>query len=437
MLARLPDATHVAKGDVVMSLPISSEELEKLTPVSVINGAIPVCQAQILMSYPFFSLAKSPRVKPIDYSSRKAMVEVAVDGASAIATIWDADILIWAASQLVQAQNTHQPTSRRLQARPYDILGFLGRGRSKLYYDRLRDGLDRLKDTRVTTTLGPEAIEGLYSFRWIDGWREARDRAERAAGLEIYLSEWFYRISCQPQACLTIEPEYFKLTGGLERWLYLLARKHGGRQENGWSFDLDYLHRKSGSLTPQTTFIRDVRNIAVRGRLLDYDLSITHNDAGKGQLSFRFSGCGHPGNSVVLTGDRTIVLSGRRRSFYQVAKSPITHWKKANPGSPKIYSKIDSKRYYGDVLDKALERVAQRRDPKAFGSEIGERVPSQRPSSPAPSVQPIKSNLIKTLPPIRLVEDAVASRPVPSRDRKAVLNELLARKKIPLPGETS
>lgn len=420
-----------------MSLLTTHDELEKITPVAVINGVIPVCQAQILMSYPFFSLAKAPRLKPIDYTSRKALVQVAVDGSSAMATIWDADILTWATSQIVQAQNTQQPTSRRIHARPYDILGFLGRGRSKLYYDRLRDGLNRLKDTRVTTSLGPDAIEGIYAFRWIDDWREKRDHVERAAGLEIYLSEWFYKISCQPQACLTIEREYFKLTGGLERWLYLLARKHGGRQENGWSFDLDYLHRKSGSLTPQATFIRDVRNIAERGRLLDYDLSITHTDTGKGQLSFRFSGCGQLGNSVVLTGDRTIVLSGRRRSFYQVAKSSITHWKKASPGSPKIYSKIDSKRYYGDVLDNALERLAQRRDPKAFGSEMGERVPPQRPSSPAPSVQPVKSNLIKTLPPIRLVEDAAASRPAPSRDRKAVLNELLTRKKIPLPGEPS
>ena len=420
-----------------MSLPIPSEELEKLTPVSVINGAIPVCQAQILMSYPFFSLAKAPRVKPIDYTSRKAMVQVAVDGASAMATIWDADILIWAASQVVQAQNTNQPTSRHIHARPYDILGFLGRGRSKRSYDRLRNSLDRLQETRVKTSLGPEAIEGLYSFPWIDGWREARDRADRAAGLEIYLSDWFYKITCQPQACLTLDAGYFRLTGGLERWLYLVARKHGGRQEAGWSFDLDYLHRKSGSLTPQVAFIRDVRNIAKRGRLIDYDLTIRRNDAGKGQLSFRFAGCGQSVNANVLMGDSTIVPSGRERSCYQVAKPPISHWKKSNPRSPKIDSKIDSKRYYGDVLDNALERLAQRRDPKAFGSEMGESVPSQRPSSPTPSVQPVKANLIKTLPPIRLVEDAVALRPAPSRDRKAVLNELLTRKKIPLPGEMS
>jgi len=28
-------------------------------------------------------------------------------------------------------------------------------------------------------------------------------------------------------------------TGGMERWLYRLARKHGGGQQHGWSFDFD------------------------------------------------------------------------------------------------------------------------------------------------------------------------------------------------------
>lgn len=420
-----------------MSLPASLDALEKLTPVSVINGVVPACQAQILMAYPFFSLAKAPRVKPIDYRSRKAMVQVAVDGGSTMPTIWDADILIWAASQVVQGQNTHQPTSRRIQARPYDILCFLGRGRSKRSYDRLRDSLDRLKGARITTSLGPETIEGVYTFRWIDGWREARDRADRAAGLEIFLSDWFYKITSKPQACLTLDKGYFRLTGGLERWLYLLVRKHGGRQEAGWSFDLDYLHRKSGSLTPQVTFIRDMRNIAKRGRLLDYDLAITQNDTGKGQLTFRSSGCAQPVNSIVLMGDSTIVPSGRERSCYQVAKSPISPWKKANPGSPKIYPKIYPKKDYGTVLDNALERLAQRREPKAFGSGMEESDPSLRPSLSPPSQRPHQPKLIKMLQPFKLVEAEVRA-PLPrSTDREIVLDELLARKKIPLPGETS
>ncbi len=44
------------------------------------------------------------------------------------------------------------------------------------------------------------------------------------------------------------------LTGGLERWLYRLVRKHGGQQIDGWSFDFVHLHAKSGSLSPLKHF---------------------------------------------------------------------------------------------------------------------------------------------------------------------------------------
>jgi plasmid replication initiation protein len=33
---------------------------------------------------------------------------------------------------------------------------------------------------------------------------------------------------------LSIDRAYFGLTGGLERWLYRLVRKHGGRQSTGY-----------------------------------------------------------------------------------------------------------------------------------------------------------------------------------------------------------
>ena len=63
---------------------------------------------------------------------------------------------------------------------------------------------------------------------------------------------------------LTIDRAYFELTGGLERWLYRLVRKHGGRQDGGWSFDFKHLHAKSGSLSPLKHFAFDLRDIVRR-----------------------------------------------------------------------------------------------------------------------------------------------------------------------------
>jgi plasmid replication initiation protein len=48
------------------------------------------------------------------------------------------------------------------------------------------------------------------------------------------------------------------------------VRKHGGRQEGGWSFDLKHLHAKSGSLSPLKHFAYDLREIVRREWLPGY-----------------------------------------------------------------------------------------------------------------------------------------------------------------------
>ena len=74
-----------------------------------------------------------------------------------------------------------------------------------------------------------------------------------SVGIELILPDWFYAGVIDDALVLTIDRAYFGLTGGLERWLYRLVRKHGGRQQGGWSFDFLHLHAKSGSLSPLNT----------------------------------------------------------------------------------------------------------------------------------------------------------------------------------------
>ena len=63
---------------------------------------IPIRDQRDLMERPFFSLAKTPRTKPIEYAVNGVSVTV-TPGAAGMATIWDADILIWAATQITEA----------------------------------------------------------------------------------------------------------------------------------------------------------------------------------------------------------------------------------------------------------------------------------------------------------------------------------------------
>ena len=54
---------------------------------------------QDLMAHPFFALGKSRRIRPIVFETGGVRIRVEGTLEHGIATIWDADILIWAASQ--------------------------------------------------------------------------------------------------------------------------------------------------------------------------------------------------------------------------------------------------------------------------------------------------------------------------------------------------
>jgi plasmid replication initiation protein len=238
------------------------------------------------MAYPFFSLAKSKRLVPIDFHVGGIRIRVEGVPDHGMATIWDADVLIWAASQIVEARDAGLKTSRLMAATPYEILTFVGRGTSVRDYDRLKSALDRLQSTTVLTSIRQSAERRGHRFSWINEWKETADAHGRPLGLELILPDWFYAGVLDDALVLTIDRAYFDLTGGLERWLYRVVRKHGGRQVGGWSFDVVYLHAKSGSLSPLKHFAYDLREIVRRQTLPGYRLVIERNSRGGERLAF-------------------------------------------------------------------------------------------------------------------------------------------------------
>jgi len=242
--------------------------------------------AQDLMAYPFFSLAKSKRLTPIDFRAGSVSIRVEAVPEHGMATIWDADVLIWAASQIVEARDAGLKTSRLMAATPYEILTFVGRGASARDYQRLKAALDRLQSTTVATSIRQPSERRRHRFSWINEWKERVDSHGRPQGLELILPDWFYAGVLDNALILTIDPAYFRLTGGLERWLYRLMRKHGGRQIDGWSFDFVHLHAKSGSLSPLKHFVFDLRDIVRRQALPGYRLVIERGGLGAERLVF-------------------------------------------------------------------------------------------------------------------------------------------------------
>jgi plasmid replication initiation protein len=261
-------------------------ERDQLDLFRALPGDLAPRDSQDLMAYPFFSLAKSKRLVPIDFRVGGIQIRVEAVPEHGMATIWDADVLIWAASQIVEARDAGLKTSRLMAATPYEILTFVGRGSSVRDYDRLKAALDRLQSTTVLTSIRQPAERRRHRFSWINEWKETADTHGRPLGLELILPDWFYAGVLDDALVLTIDRAYFDLTGGLERWLYRVVRKHGGRQACGWSFDFLHLHAKSGSLSPLKHFAYDLREIVRRQTLPGYRLVIERNSRGTERLIF-------------------------------------------------------------------------------------------------------------------------------------------------------
>ena len=293
------------------------------------------------MAYPFFSLSKSHRTAPIDFSAGGVSIRVEAVPDHGMATIWDADILIWAASQIVEARDAGLRTSRLMVATPYEILKFIGRGTSLRDYQRLKAALDRLQSTTICTSIRQPAEGRRHRFSWINEWKERTDRNGKPDGIELILPDWFYRAVLDNALVLTIDRAYFDLTGGLDRWLYRIVRKHGGRQRNGWRFDFRHLHQKSGALSPFKRFAFELRDIIRRQPLPGYTLFLEIETGGRTLLAFEPT-CGKPVDGFVPSGTRRRVPSGTTLSCQREPKPALTHGTKSENRALNLESNQES-----------------------------------------------------------------------------------------------
>ena len=107
---------------------------------------------------------------------------------------------------------------------------------------------------------------------------------------EIELPPWLYNAILRQRDILAVHPDYFRLTGGLERWLYRLARKAVPEQAEPPTiiFRMDTLRRQSGTTRELKKFAFDIRKIADAQPLPEYGLRIDRD--GKNELAhFRFA----------------------------------------------------------------------------------------------------------------------------------------------------
>ena len=257
-------------------------------------GDLPLKDQRETMERPFFSLQKRKRVKPIEYSSPDGETWVKIEAIPAygMATIWDADILIWAASTLnrMREQGAND-LPRTLRTTSYDLLRAIKRDTSGRAYQELQAALQRLQTTSISTSIRAPKRRTKAGFNWLDKWTlEVDPETDQPRGMTITLSDWVYEGIMGERSLLTMHQDYFLLTGGLERALYRIARKHAGNQRGGWTCRVEVLRDKTGSDSKPKEFNRMLRKIVEADQLPDYAMKMAETADGSPAVLFRLRG---------------------------------------------------------------------------------------------------------------------------------------------------
>lgn len=257
-------------------------------------GDLPLKDQRETMERPFFSLQKRKRVKPIEYSSPDGETWVKIEAIPAygMATIWDADILIWAASTLnrMREQGVND-VPRTLRTTSYDLLRAIKRDTSGRAYQELQAALQRLQTTSISTSIRAPKRRTKAGFNWLDKWTlEVDPDTDQPRGMTITLSDWVYDGIMGERSLLTMHQDYFLLTGGLERALYRIARKHAGNQKGGWTCRVEVLRDKTGSDSKPKEFNRMLRKVVEADQLPDYAMEMATTADGSPAVLFRLRG---------------------------------------------------------------------------------------------------------------------------------------------------
>ncbi len=205
-----------------------------------------------LMSRCWFSLTPN-RIDPIEHEfvnlKTKQVETVRITGSSehGIATIHDQDLIIFAISQWIEGKRLGMELTRRICFTPYQFFTWMNKAPHGTAYTRLKEALHRLKTTNIETTIRSEnnRRDRVKQFSWISEW-EMTEEDGKVRGVEVVLAEWLFE-SIQDFHVLTLDKRYFDISGSVERWLYLYAKKATGGPTGSWQESFKKLYEKSAS----------------------------------------------------------------------------------------------------------------------------------------------------------------------------------------------
>ena len=223
---------------------------------TIIDAIISVCgDAQLqddqdIMSYPFYSLSKVKSTKIKTFHGKDAegvpfTIEVTPNPTFGIQTIYDYDIVLYCSSHIAQAFQNGLIPSRTVRASRNHLLGSIGRSNGGHDYEDLDKALKRLHGTSIHFTKLQNKKGGDNGFKLFHLLEEVNYVSETKE-YEITICNLLYDNILEKQL-LSLSSDYFQITSGLERKLYMIFRKHAGKQPCGYWIHLDLLYRKTGT----------------------------------------------------------------------------------------------------------------------------------------------------------------------------------------------
>jgi hypothetical protein len=273
--------------------------------------------------------------------------------------------MIFAASHINEAIENRRKISPEIAFVPHDCLKQIGRGTSGRHYQELAQAIRRLHATSVITNIRqadqPEIGEE-RGFHWLYGYslpkryppryittpdnvahitpRNPEGEADPARPWVIHIHPWLYNAIVRRGDILAVHPDYFQLTGGLERWLYRLARKAvpDKAAPPAIRFKMETLHARSGVTNDLRYFAFKIRQIAETQPLPEYSIQIEHRKGRRELVTLyrdKAKPCRPPrgrrlrtirGEHVEPAVNMDAYLEGKDVSVIEPAPEPVTPW---------------------------------------------------------------------------------------------------------------
>ena len=239
-------------------------------------GNWPVKDDLASMEIPLFSLSKNRDVETRLFKRGNKSIRI-IPSMVGCATVFDKDLLLYIASQIVEARNQGLPVSRRVCVSSYDFLVATERGDGNANFVRVVDMLRRLRGTTIETNIKTGGITQMKGFSLIDNYEITHETKDKKGALEftVMISEWLMNGLLNYEV-LTLDRGYFRLTSSIERRLYEIARKHCGDQPF-WKCNIDLLMEKLGTKYSRAKLRAELRSVIQDDHLPEYRVALDSN----------------------------------------------------------------------------------------------------------------------------------------------------------------